>query len=89
MKQIWSALSDTTRREILSMLKSQDMTAGDIAKHFDTTAPTISHHLNVLREAGLIESEKKAQVIIYRINATVFQSFLKTFLELFDKKGEQ
>lgn len=48
-------LSDPTRREILNLLKQTSMTAGQIVEHFDTTGATISHHLNILRQAGLIE----------------------------------
>ena len=52
MSDVWSALSDATRREILSMLKQRDMTAGEIAEKFELSKATVSHHLSILKEAG-------------------------------------
>ena len=60
MKKVWQALSDDTRREILTLLRKQSMSAGEIAAHFNTTQPTISHHLSILKEAGLCESTSEA-----------------------------
>lgn len=65
----FSALADPTRRNILEMLAASGaLSAGDIGKQFDSSAPAISQHLKVLREAELVEMEKKAQLRIYRIN---------------------
>ena len=86
MHDVWGALSDATRREILSMLRRKDMTAGEIADHFSLSKPTVSHHLNILKQAGLIIGDKKAQTITYRLNTTVFQDFLKSIAALFDKE---
>ena len=86
MNDVWSALSDATRREILTMLRDGDMTAGEIADRFALSKPTFSHHLNILKQAGLITGEKRAQTITYRLNTTVFQDFLKSVAALFDKE---
>ena len=88
MNDVWSALSDATRREILTMLRDGDMTAGEIADRFALSKPTVSHHLNILKQAGLITGEKRAQTITYRLNTTVFQDFLKSVAALFDRVGE-
>lgn len=88
MKDIWSAMADPTRREILNMLRKQDMTAGEIASKFDISNATISHHLKILREAELITAEKEKQTITYRINLTVFQEFLSGIAAVFGAKGE-
>lgn len=88
MKDIWSAMADPTRREILNMLRKQDMTAGEIASKFDISNATISHHLKILREAELITAEKEKQTITYRINLTVFQEFLSGIAAVFGVKGE-
>lgn len=86
MKKVWQALSDDTRREILTLLRKQSMSAGEIAAHFDTTQPTISHHLSILKEAGLVVAEKHAQTIIYSLNLSVFEEFLKSLAAFFDKE---
>ena len=88
MNDVWSALSDATRREILTMLRDGDMTAGEIADRFALSKPTVSHQLNILKQAGLITGEKRAQTITYRLNTTVFQDFLKSVAALFDREGE-
>ena len=88
MKDVWSALSDPTRRAILTMLKERDMTAGEISDRFDISAATISHHLKILREAGLIIYEKEKQTITYSLNLTVFQDFMKSVSALFNTKGD-
>ncbi len=77
MKNVWSAMSDKTRREILTLLKTRPHTAGEIADQFELSAATVSHHLSVLKTSGLITSEKRAQTIIYSLNTTVFQDILK------------
>ena len=77
MKKVWSARSDKTRREILTLLKTRPHTAGEIADQFELSAATVSHHLSVLKTSGLITSEKRAQTIIYSLNTTVFQDILK------------
>jgi len=88
VKDVWNAMSDPTRRQILTMLQKTDMTAGEIGEQFDVSGATISHHLKILREAGLIISTKEKQTITYSLNTTVFQDFLKGIADMFGGKGE-
>lgn len=86
MRDVWEAMSDKTRREILVMLKERNLSAGEIAEKFSLTKATVSHHLSVLRQAGLVDTEKRAQTVIYSLNLTVFQSFLLAVNGLFADK---
>ena len=88
MKDIWGAMADPTRRQILTMLQKRDMTAGEIAEQFEVSGATISHHLKILREAELICAEKEKQTITYSLNTTVFQEFLKGIAAAFNQGGE-
>jgi ArsR family transcriptional regulator, arsenate/arsenite/antimonite-responsive transcriptional repressor len=78
------ALADPTRREILRALRKSDLTAGEIASRFPITAASISHHLSVLREAGLVQSERDGRTIVYALDATVFQEFVNQMMTLLD-----
>jgi DNA-binding transcriptional ArsR family regulator len=62
------AISDPTRRQIVEMLSSRELSAGDIAAHFDMTSPAVSQHLKVLRDARLVEVRVDAQRRIYKLN---------------------
>ena len=77
------ALSDPTRREILKLLQDGDKSAGDLVAHFDMSAPSVSHHLNKLKNAELVLAERNGQQIMYSLNATVVQEFLQEMLHLF------
>ncbi len=77
MNILFKALNDGTRREILEMLKEQDMTAGDIADRFNITKPSISHHLDLLKQAELVTAVKEGQFIYYSLNTTVMDEVLK------------
>ena len=82
MKDIFKALNDDTRREILELLKKEDLTAGEIADNFNISKPSISHHLDILQRADLITSEKKGQFIHYSLNTTILDdvfAWLLTF----------
>jgi ArsR family transcriptional regulator, arsenate/arsenite/antimonite-responsive transcriptional repressor len=81
MNQLFKALNDPTRREILELLQKGDLSAGDIADQFDMSKPSISHHLDLLRQAGLVESVKKGQFIYYSINTTVFDEMVKWMMK--------
>ena len=81
MNKLFKALNDPTRRQILEFLGKKDMSAGDIADQFDMSKPSISHHLDLLRQAGLVESVKKGQYIYYSINTTVFDELVKWMLK--------
>ena len=80
------ALSDPTRREILRALRAGDLTAGEIASRFTITDASISHHLNVLKAAGLVTSERDGRNIVYSLNSTVFQEFLEEMMRLFSNR---
>lgn len=79
MNQVFKALSDPTRRKILDLLKDGDLSAGEIADHFQMTKPSISHHLTILKHAALIQDEKKGQFVMYTLNTTVFQDVIHWF----------
>lgn len=82
MNDVFKALNDPARREILKMLQKQDMTAGDIASKFDMTAPSISHHLDKLKRAGLVTTIKQGQFIHYSINTTIIDDIIQYILTL-------
>ncbi|MGI6547578.1 MAG: autorepressor SdpR family transcription factor [Bacillota bacterium] len=79
---VFKALSDGNRRKILRMLEKGNMTAGEIAEQFDISKPSISHHLNVLKQANLVQDMRKGQNIYYELNTTVFQDVLNWFHEI-------
>ncbi|BAH43860.1 autorepressor SdpR family transcription factor [Brevibacillus formosus] len=81
MNYAFKALSDPTRRKILDLLREKDMTAGEIADHFQMTKPSISHHLSLLKQAQMVYDERKGQNIYYSLNTTVFQDLLKWFIQ--------
>lgn len=83
ISQAFKALSDPTRREILQLLKKQDMTPSELAVHFPISGPSLSHHLSTLKQANLITSDKQGQNIIYSINTTVFYDIINNFMEGF------
>ena len=70
-QETFKALSDPTRREILRLLRDGAKTAGEIGSQFDMTGATISHHLSVLREAGLISDDRRGKYIYYELNLSV------------------
>ena len=87
----FKALSDPTRRKILQMLRQKNMTAGEIAEQFNISKPSISHHLNILKQADLISDERVGQNIIYSLNTSVFDDLIGWVLTLTanPKKEEQ
>ncbi len=86
MNQLFKALNDPTRRRMLELLGKEDMSAGEIADQFDMTKPSISHHLDLLRQAGLVESVKKGQFIYYSLNTTVFDELVKWIIKFRQNK---
>jgi DNA-binding transcriptional ArsR family regulator len=87
--EIFRALADPTRREILGLLRKGEMTAGDLAKRFEMTKPSMSHHFAVLKEADLITSRREGQQIWYGLNTTVVQDLMAWAIRLVgdSKKG--
>jgi ArsR family transcriptional regulator len=81
MNLLFKALNDATRREILELLKKKDLTAGEIADQFNISKPSISHHLDLLKQAGLVEAVKEGQFIYYSLNTTVMDEILKWFIQ--------
>ena len=86
MNLLFKALNDATRREILEMLRVKDLTAGEIADRFNISKPSISHHLDLLKQAGLVEATKEGQFIYYSLNTTVVDDIVKWFLQFKTKK---
>ncbi len=86
--KVFKALADKTRRKIIDLLKIKEMTAGEIAEHFNVSKPTISEHLKILRNADLIQSERDGQFIIYFLNTSVFEDLLSYMISIFGKKEE-
>ena len=82
----FKALSDPTRRKILELLSDGDLTAGEIGTHFDMSKATLSHHLDVLREAGLVSSERHGRHIVYSLETTVLQDIIAWFYNITDKE---
>ena len=77
MQSAFKALADPTRRDILQLLRDGPRTSGEIAEHFPSAWATVSRHLSVLREAGLILSERHGQQIVYELNTTVFEDVIE------------
>ncbi len=86
MNAVFKALNDPTRREILELLQRRDMTAGEIVDQFNITGPSISHHLDLLKQAGLVTAEKQGQYIYYSLNTTVVDEIMKWFVQFRSKK---
>lgn len=86
MNLLFKALNDPTRRAILELLKNKDLTAGEIADKFNISWPSISHHLELLKRAGLVVSIKEGQFVYYSINTTVMDEMMKWLLQLKSKK---
>lgn len=82
MNSLFKALNDETRRQIVDLLKEKDLNAGEIAAHFTISKPSISHHLDILKQADLITSEKKGQFIEYSLNTSILEDLLTWILTL-------
>ena len=82
MNLLFKALNDETRRKIIEILKDGDLNAGDIADRFNITKSSISHHLDILKRADLITSEKKGQFIEYSLNTTILEDLLTWIITL-------
>ena len=86
MNEVFKAVADPTRRRILQLLQNGEMTAGELAKHFDMAKPSVSHHFNVLKQADLILSRRDGQQIYYGLNTTVVEDLLTMFWDLFARR---
>ena len=83
------ALSDPTRRKILEILKKGPVSAGELGKEFDMTGATLSHHLSILKKAGLVHDEKKGTFIYYEINTSVMEDLLTWVVSFMEEKDER
>ncbi len=91
-QEIFKALSDPTRRQVLKLLQGGSKTAGELAEAFDITKGSLSHHFNVLKAADLVRCERRGQQLVYSLNTTVFEDVAALLLELFrveKRKGEK
>lgn len=79
----FKALSDPTRRQILELLAKEDMSAGDIASHFSISAPSVSHHLHILREADLVADTRVRQSIVYRLRRQKLEDMARWLIVTF------
>ncbi|HUP19413.1 MAG TPA: autorepressor SdpR family transcription factor [Gemmatimonadota bacterium] len=83
MENTFRALADPTRREILRLLRKGDLTAGEISERFPMTAASVSHHLSILKEAGLVQAERNGRNVHYSLDTTVVQDFLQEAMRMF------
>jgi DNA-binding transcriptional ArsR family regulator len=81
MNLVFKALADPTRRAVLQLLRTRPMTAGEIARHFAVSKPTMSAHFAILREADLIDGEKVGKTIVYRLKLSVLEDAMLSFAE--------
>lgn len=84
MQKTYRALSDPTRRKVLQLLRERDMTAGELAEHFDSSKPTLSRHFSILREADLIQGTRNGNFITYRLNITVLEEAFLAMMDMFE-----
>lgn len=87
MNDAFRALADPTRREIIALLRGGPLSSGEIAGHFDSAWPTVSRHLGVLRDAGLILAERHGQQIVYELNTTVVEDLIDHLMGWVKKGG--
>jgi DNA-binding transcriptional ArsR family regulator len=85
---VFEALSDTTRRRILELLKAQELSVSEIAAHFDITGASLSHHLAKLKAADLVTTRRQGQQIFYAIHTSVFEDMTAFSANFFSKKEE-
>jgi len=86
-QEIFRALSDPTRREILRMLREKPMAAGELSDAFPITKGSLSHHYNILKNAELVRVERRGQFLVYSLNTSVFEDAMTMLVDLFDTKA--
>ena len=80
--EVFRALNDPTRREILRLLRRKDMTAGEIAERFPLARSTLSGHFGVLKHAGLVVTERQGTSIVYSLNVSALEEIVAAVLSL-------
>jgi len=83
INEIFRALADPSRREILRLLRHRELSAGELAQHFDMTKPSMSHHFSVLKQADLVTTRRDGQQVLYALNTTVIQDLAAVLWDLF------
>jgi DNA-binding transcriptional ArsR family regulator len=83
MNMVFKALADPTRRRVLALLRERPMTAGELAEHFNVSKSAMSAHFAVLREAGLVASEKHGKSVVYELQMSVLEEALLSFAQAF------
>lgn len=83
----FGALADPTRRKILHLLNGGEMTAGEISKHFEISAPSMSHHFSALKQADLVFVRREGQQLYYSLNTTVFQDLMTVLMDIFTQSS--
>jgi DNA-binding transcriptional ArsR family regulator len=89
IQDVFEALADPNRRAILELLKKNEMSVGEIARHFEITGASLSHHLNKLKAADLVISKRNGQTMIYAIHTTVFEDMSGLLIDLFSTRGKK
>ena len=89
LNEVFKALADPTRRRILELLQGGEMTAGELAEHFDMAKPSVSHHFEVLKKADLVRSRRDGQHIWYSLNTTVVEDLMTWLWDAFSKRPPQ
>ena len=89
MNDAFKALADPSRRRILALLRQKEMTAGELAEHFDMAKPSMSHHFSVLKQADLISARRDGQQIFYALNTTVVEDLLAMIWDMFPQNGSK
>lgn len=82
----FKALSDPTRRQIIELLRNEKLTAGEIVDKFQMTGASISHHLSILKNAGLVTDDKQGKYIYYELNLSVVEEILSWLVSLKEEK---
>jgi len=85
---VFQALSDPTRRTIISLLRKRDMTPGEIIEYLEMTKPSLSHHLDILKRSDLVLAQRQGQKILYSLNMSVYDELVGVIMDLFGKKSK-
>ena len=88
-QEVFKALSDPTRREILRMLRERPMSAGELAEAFEMTKGSLSHHYNILKAAELVRCERRGQFLWYSLNTSVIEDLMALLVDLFGSEKKK
>lgn len=86
---VFKALADPSRRRMLKLLQKGSMTAGDLAAHFDFSAPSVSHHLSALKASELVRAERRGQNIVYSLNTSVLEDLSRFVMDLLEVREKE